>query len=217
MRAMVQEYCPQCAEALQPESNFCSSCGAATAPSTRWLLSMQRVILLTTLSGGLYFFWWFYITWKQYQEHTGEDAFPVWHALTLLVPIYGLFRVHAHVRTFRELMTSRDISHTLRPGLVVVAVLTAAILSNAGLTDLWGGEVSKGLAIWLLIAAVAVTVIDVWIITAAQINLNRYWSTVIPGATAARVGKGEVTLTVIGALLWIDTIAMAFSDSWRTM
>ena len=30
-----------------------------------------------------YLFYWFYLTWRQYRDHTGDTAYPVWHALTL--------------------------------------------------------------------------------------------------------------------------------------
>ena len=69
-------------------------------------LPPTRILLMAVLSYGLYLFYWFYLTWKQYRDHTGREAFPVWHALTLVVPIYGLFRTHAHVRSFKELMVN---------------------------------------------------------------------------------------------------------------
>ena len=71
---------------------------------------------MAVLSYGLYLFYWLYLTWKQYRDHTGQEVFPVWHALTLAVPIYGLFRTHAHVRSFKELMFSSGVTSTLSPG-----------------------------------------------------------------------------------------------------
>ena len=48
-------------------------------------------------------FWWFYITWKQHQPETGDQHYTIWHALTLSVPIYNLFKVHRHVSVINEL------------------------------------------------------------------------------------------------------------------
>lgn len=51
-------------------------------------ISMTRIILLVIASYGVYPIYWMYRTWKQYRDHTGAEAYPVWHALTQLVPNY---------------------------------------------------------------------------------------------------------------------------------
>ena len=161
--------------------------------------------------------WWFYITWKQYRDHTDEKAFPVWHALTLIVPIYSLFRVHAHVRTFKELMTKRQVAESLSPRAAVVASIVMGILGYIGISDVLFGEISKTLALWLFVAAGIITAITAWLVVAIQGNINRYWSAVSPRAASCRIGIGEVLITILGMLLWVDTIAVALSDSWRTI
>ena len=50
-------------------------------------LSQNRILVMAVLSFGLYLLYWFYLTWKQYRDQTSQEAFPVWHALSLLVPI----------------------------------------------------------------------------------------------------------------------------------
>ena len=74
--------------------------GRTQVPALR--LSVGRVALLTVMSSGLYLFYWFYLTWKQLQTESSETHYPVWHALTLMVPIYGLFRMHRHVSLINE-------------------------------------------------------------------------------------------------------------------
>ena len=74
-----------------------------------------RVVLLTLLSAGLYIFYWMYVTWRHYREHTGDIAYPIFHALTLLVPVYNFFRLHAHIRVYQELMEARGVPTTLNP------------------------------------------------------------------------------------------------------
>jgi len=103
-------FCPRCGQRLGTESAVQQSIGQnypgyeqATAVGLRYELSPQRILFMTIASYGLYlFYWyyvtWYYVTWKQYRDSTGANAYPVWHALTLLVPIYGLFRTHAHMR-----------------------------------------------------------------------------------------------------------------------
>ena len=212
---MQLNYCSKCGHTLHPYSNYCSSCGAESETPVRYLLSLPRIILLTVISGGLYLFWWFYITWKQYRDHTGEKAFPVWHALTLIVPFYCLFRVHAHVRTYRELMIDRRIASSLSPWFAVVVIFISNSLANIGFTEGWFGEISKAWAVWFLVAEIITTTITVWLIAAVQININRYWRLVLPRASSCRVGVGEVLITILGALALLDTIATVLSDSWR--
>ena len=110
--------CITCNSELPEDAHFCAYCGQEvgaskiTTPPTlqndedaayRYAIPIRRVIAFTVISFGLYMFYWFYITWKQYRDHTGEKAFPFWHAMTQLVPFYSLYRVHAHIRVFRNL------------------------------------------------------------------------------------------------------------------
>ena len=135
-------FCSNCRQEHHPQDAFCSNCGARIAqepaPSggnysgetqeLRYHISPHRVILMTILSYGLYLFYWFYLTWKQYRDHTGWEASPVWHALTLLVPIYAYFRTHAHMRSFRELMVQANMSCSIDTGLAVLVVIAVTVL-----------------------------------------------------------------------------------------
>ena len=206
---MQLNYCSQCGYSLQPNSKYCSSCGAAAEPQVRYLISEPRIILLSILSGGLYLFWWFYITWKHYRDYTGEKAFPVWHALTLIVPIYGLFRVHAHIRSFKELMTARQVVSSLSPWVAVGAIFVSNCFPNAVMAERWFGEIYEAWAIWFLIHALIVTIITVWLLAAVQTNINRYWLSVSPRASTCRIGIGEVIITLVGISIWIDLIDAA--------
>ena len=99
-------YCPQCGTQVQVGGAFCANCGrnlrqaqdhgSGIAPAStserqvvttelRYRVSPNRVLLMTIISFGLYLFYWFYLTWKQYRDHTREEAFPFWHTLTLLI------------------------------------------------------------------------------------------------------------------------------------
>ena len=171
---------------------------------------------MTVASLGLYLFYWFYLTWKQYRDHTRVEAYPVWHALTLFVPIYGYFRMHAHVRTFDELMHSASISSTLSRGGAVFALVVLSILNFASIR-LVLGDVTGGVAFALfLIDAVAVA-ITIVLILQLQENLNRYWDSLSNTAGQdARIGVGEVIFAIIGVLSWLDALFTLFSESYRT-
>ena len=77
-------------------------------------ISAPRIFALSVISFGLYLFYWVYRTWEQYRQHTGANVYPVWHALAMLVPIYGWFRFYAHCEAYRDLMEERGVMHNLR-------------------------------------------------------------------------------------------------------
>ena len=213
---MRENYCSKCGGLLQPYAKYCSLCGAETEPPVPYLISVQRVFILSALSGGLYLFWWFYITWKHYRDHSGEKAYPIWHALTLFVPFYSLFRVHAHMRTYRELMIDRRLISSISPLVAVVVMFISGWLGNAGLREILFEDLSRTLAIWILAADVGTTVITVWLLTSVQININRYWNSFFPRASSCRVGVGEVIITIVGLLFMASSVADVFSETWRT-
>jgi hypothetical protein len=179
---------------------------------------------MTFLSYGLYLFYWFYLTWKQYRDHTRSEAFPIWHALTLLVPIYGLFRTHSHMRSFAELMVKAGLPTTISPGWAVVAILVSNILAwvsfqlSGGFSSFTGetGGVSQGAAL----AAAAVELLSVAnvaaLLTHVQANLNQYWGNQAKGQlTNASIGAGEIALGILGILAWLNTLAILLSPAYR--
>ena len=101
-------YCRGCGASVFDYQNFCRSCGAnlgqpeyahprqrsnAGSQTLDYYIPPSRILLLSVLSASLYGFYWFYITWKHYRDHIGEEMnFPVWHAPTLPGPIYNLVR-----------------------------------------------------------------------------------------------------------------------------
>ena len=130
--------CATCGELNPADSNFCSTCGGsefrevppglaarlstpprvAVSPAVR--ISLGRVIAISMLSAGPYLIYWFYLTWKQMDSETGEEHHPVWHALGLLVPIYGLFEMHGHIKVIKGLVEGAGLVAALSPGLAVV-------------------------------------------------------------------------------------------------
>ena len=201
----------------QPSSNRHGFRDAGLEPPAHNLLSVRRVIILSILSSGVYLFWWFYITWKQYRDHSGEIAYPIWHSLTLLVPIYHCFRVYAHMRTYRDLMTERRLANSISPATVVAIFIALDVLVSATFVDVVFGEISRALAMWLLVEAAVFTATITWLLMSVQMNINRYWIAVLPRISYCRISKGEVAITIVGILLWLDTFATAFIDSWRTL
>ena len=130
-----QQFCRHCGAALAATVAGRQTVGPASIPATGvrvlpYYLSPTRILVMTVLTYGLYLFYWRYLTWKQYRDHTGQEVFPVWHALTLFVPIYNLFRTHAHIRTYKELMVNSGVASTLSPGWAVGLVAISVVLDG---------------------------------------------------------------------------------------
>ena len=232
--------CTNCGAPIESQHQFCGNCGrpveATSAPpftpqpapslpgapgakedatTLPYLLSPQRVLVMTVLSYGLYLFYWFYLTWRQYRDHTGSPAFPVWHALTLLAPIYGLFRTHAHIRSFRELLTQANLPCTVSAGWSVVVVMVYSALGwasfqvSGGFQSLTAGESISSATVRTvaLIDGVSILVVA-GLLLSVQGNLNRYWASLAGRqAISARVAPGEVAFALLGLLFWITTVA----------
>ena len=178
-------------------------------------ISMTRIILLVIASYGVYPIYWMYRTWKQYRDHTGAEAYPVWHALTQLVPIYTFFRFHAHGRVIKELMHERGISDNLVLDVLVTLWIIAAVLEYAAYGS-WldwlswivedGDEPGLSSLLWAEAIGWAGIAIDLIAVCWIQSNLNRYWAEVDNRLTrSARFGKGEILCILIGAVLWVST------------
>ncbi len=215
-------YCTNCGAGVEKGGNFCGSCGTGigqTAP-LGYPISLNRILFLTIVSFGFYLFYWFYLTWRHYRDHTGNEAYPIWHALTLFIPIYGLFRIHAHVRSYNELMSKSGLLSGMAPAWVATVILIAIILGNVAGT-LSGGLL--GIDDYTFRAAVSAALLlavslalYLGVILHVQSNLNRYWESlanvqIVP----SNVRVGEVVFSIIGLFAWLDTILSLLSASYR--
>ena len=190
----------------------------AAAPGYGCHISLTRIVLMSIISMGIYWLYWMYRTWAQYRDHTAGDAdqvgqthYPVWHGLTQLLPVYGWFRFHAHVRLYKAVVQERGIADRLNPGwLVTIAIINfiASIVAGSMRSPL---DVETANAAVIIIGYL-ITLITILVLAGIlgwiQSNLNQYWLAVggVP-AQNARFGKGEAACIIIGILFWIGTIA----------
>lgn len=188
-----------------PESSPGAPVAAPAAGALPYYISPNRIALLTFLTAGLYIFYWMYVTWRQYRDHTGETAYPLFHALTLLVPIYQLFRLHAHIRVYQELMDAHGVPCTLNPLRAALLYLAAGILQTAAFrlaleTPITPGEQVAQFA--LTVAGIGLVAGMLWQV---QGNLNRFWQRRLQSRLARRqLSLTEVGLVVLGLLLlWL--------------
>ena len=153
-----------------------------------------------------------YRTWKQFRDHTperaataGQQHYPILHGLTQLLPVYGWFRFHAHVREYQALMQERGVADRLNLGTLTTIVVISTLLG-------WIGgilqEYLPGLGYLLTLIAV---VLSITVMVTVQSNLNNYWTAVGGGLEQnARFGKGEIVCVVIGVLLCLAFAAAVF-------
>ena len=169
-----------------------------------YFIPLNRIILLTFLTTGFYLFYWMYITWRHYRDYSEEQVFPVWHALSMLVPIYQFFRLHAHVRVYQEMMAQRGVPSTLHPmrtvGLYAATVVLLWVTFRLT-TDLPVSPLEQLGYFGANIASVAITT---WIIWQVQSNINRFWQHRVGVRLAsAPINLMQIVMSVLGALNWI--------------
>lgn len=220
-------FCHSCGSETSISDSFCRRCGTSTAPGGAlgpgirtqediyrqlpYRISLNRVLFMTVLSFGLYLFYWSYLTWKQYRAQTGHEAYPVWHALTLLVPIYQFFRFHFHVRSFEELMLTSGHTIYISAGTAVALLVITTILGwVSGFIGGFDTEVTLDEAVVVaVLSLISIGLLSVMLL-ALQDNLNRHWdrlSSENPNITllSARIGIGEVVFAIIGVIAWGTT------------
>jgi hypothetical protein len=170
------------------------------APDDHLKISVFRVFVLSILSLGLYQYYWFYRTWKELASETDDVHYPLWHALSLAVPVYGLFRIYAHMALIKGLALKKGVVTTLSPGMVVVLVLVSEAV-NMATVNVTGAT----MLVWLSIIKVTLIVSAiVW----AQSALNGYWASSRGTALrATSISVAEVVFAFLGLLLWAGTFS----------
>ena len=172
-----------------------------------------RVVVLTLLSSGLYIFYWMYVTWRQYREHTGEMAYPVMHALALLVPVYQFFRLHAHVRVYQELMQQRGVPTTLSPTRTVLIYCGVVVLGMISFMLPVESSISASQQAAYAAISIGQASLLAWIMWQAQTNLNRFWQHRLGMRLGPMpLGAAELALVTLGFLLGWGMMAMILLD-----
>jgi len=78
------------------------------------------VVALSILSFGVYPVVWLGESWAEMKRELRDGTMhPAGHALAMLVPIYGFFRLHAHFRTLNDLLDRSGAQRSVPPGLAV--------------------------------------------------------------------------------------------------
>jgi hypothetical protein len=169
-------------------------------PTWRAVQSPWLVAALVIATFNLYAMWWLGRTWSQLkQEDQDQGKHPVWHVLAILVPIYGYFRFHAHMRTIANLAATPEAGATLNPVAMTLAWIVINVLSATTLR--------RDVPAWVgLLAGVLFGALIGW----AQYGLNTTWHSLPGGTVRARLHPLHILLLFLGGVLL--TIAIVAPD-----
>lgn len=163
---------------------------------------------LTVVTGGAYLIVWAGRSWSIMKRERGDRRMqPMWHALSLVVPFYMIFRVHAHFRTLNELLAS--VGARKRANLAIVVGLFAGfpltfMATGAVRTGLSGGAV-------LLIAALCAAIVAGY----GQHHLNAYLRARTGTTVVSRVDVRQwIGLVFFGILMASFLVAGWTTGSW---
>lgn len=163
------------------------------------VLTNRRLVVMSVVTSGLFFFYWVYLTWRQLRAETQDLHFPFWHALSLLVPVYGLFRLYRHLKLIKDLCLKTGVETSLSPAIGVFLVALNGVLGFRS----QGVESPEAVLFLSALGFVIMTTLMVW----AQAALNSYWrETRGDSLTTAAVETGERFFLVVGGLLWLTVL-----------
>ena len=192
-------YCEACNAELPLQSAYCSKCGALAAGGAapaeqRRRYSLWRVGILTFVSFGFYQLYWMYVSWKHLAtEMPGKDFHSTSHALSQLIPIYGLVVLYQHFSFIKVMQEKAGIRSSLNPGLVVVfSIVSLGIVTVDFLLDPFNS------AVLTYSYPIIPTAIVLW----GQASLNEYWGKTGPSHLwSAGTGPGEIIVSTLGGVI----------------
>ena len=176
---MPDNLCTSCGSEKDPEAFYCRSCGLQLgAPAGGTLITNFRIVTLCAITFGAYIIYWMYLTWDQLDSQTKNDHYPVCHALTFLIPVYGLFRIYHHMQIIQQLALKSGIETNFSPKLPVTLIILNFILAvtSYGVTTPVTIIVIEIIQITLIITALII----------AQDTLNNYWIAIRQGSNVQK-------------------------------
>ncbi len=148
---------------------------------------------LTFATFGLYLFIWGGVHWAEMKRQLKDDRmYPVWHALAIMTPIYGYFRLHANYRVMNELLDTTSSPIRTRPMLVIGTILMAHLLALMPIEDL----LIQVLSLAAILGAIS------WILHHGQTGMNAYWDAKPSIKTSSQIRRWEKIVLFMGGFLW---------------
>jgi hypothetical protein len=134
--------------------------------------------------------YWLFDKWREIKRHDSDAGKnPVGHALSVLVPLYSLFRVYGHTRTIERLVRSSGGQTSLQPATALIAWMIACALLQVS------NQPNLG---WLLIVA---TALAGGMVAWAQAALNLAWRLQPEGVQPRPIHPREWVVMIVGGIL----------------
>ncbi len=160
------------------------------------------VTLLALFGSATYSFWWLWMSWRELKRVRGDASMsPFWHAFAMFaLPIYGLFRFHAHFRTIDELLDEARVPLRAGAGLLTLVffLLLSVLYGSLGVAAAaasTGAPASLGPASFLVVAGAYA-----YIVGTGQAALNAYYGSVSAVEVPERGHAFEYIFVVLFAL-----------------
>jgi len=224
---MAVRYCPHCGEPVAyAGAGYCAYCGerleigragtgngagsgawasAAYASETHpYRRPLWLVVGLTIATFGLYWYYWIGKSWAEMKREVRDPGMdPIGHALAMLVPIYGWFRLHAHFRILNELLERVGSPRRVEPSLAVIWAIVASLV-NRGAIRLWNLiDFTPDDIVFALMVDWLGTLLLVGFVAYGQQALNEYWDTVEHRPLRYRVSVWQWILLAIGGFSFV--------------
>ncbi len=161
-------------------------------PTWRAVQSPWLIAALVIATFNVYALWWLGRTWWQLkQERQDPRMHPGWHVLAMLVPVYGYFRFHAHIRTMAGLAATPEARGILSAGAMTTAWIVINVLSATTFRE----DVPAWTSLLALLLSAA-------LLGWAQHGLNAVWQSLPGGAVAGRLHPLHILFLCLGAVLF---------------
>lgn len=151
------------------------------------------VAALVWASFGVYVPFWVGLHWAEMKRELDDDRmYPVWHALSMVVPIYSFFRFHANFRVLNDLLAGTRSTHRVRPLLAVATFVMVNLLVGFPVDDIMIMTMN------LIVGVAAVS----WVLHHGQAGMNAYWDARPERETTDAIKAWERLLLPFGAAMW---------------
>ena len=213
-------FCPECGTDRPVGVINCSECGYSFGldqseaevevrdPSSLELSGYQTaqwmLLLLCLVTAGLYLPIWMALTWSELQRlYRDVRMYPVWHGLSMLIPVYGWLRFYGHCVAINHAVEHRGGVSMVHPRLATAAIVAGSV---TGLVSAWT-EAGWFVLLWLASSALFAAAI-----THAQKGLNYYRRTLSNEDTPVTVRGWEWGLLFFGFMFIMFALFAAIGE-----
>ena len=151
------------------------------------------VAALVWATFGIYFLVWAGQNWSEIKRERNDDRMnPILHAVSLVVPIYQFFRIHAAFRAIDELLETTRSKVRTNPAIVTVTFAFAVALMFVPVQQ----------PRLIMINFMAVMAATSWIAYNGQSSMNAYWEARRERNVTTNVNILERMIIGFGTGLW---------------